>query len=66
MATHTESPYMTVNEVSAILRLTPHTIRRMCRDGDIPALKASPRRWLIDPSGAILARHAGHEGEAQR
>lgn len=37
-------PIMTVDEVSAYLNLHPLTLRRLARDGEIPAMKIG-RQW---------------------
>ena len=37
-------PIMTVDEVSAYLNLHPLTVRRLARDGEIPATKIG-RQW---------------------
>ena len=46
-------PIMTVDEVAEYLGLHPLTVRRLARDGDIPAIKVG-RQWrvkrdLLDP-----------------
>ncbi len=40
------SPIMSVEEVAAYLNLHPLTVRRLARDGEIPAFKVG-RQWRI-------------------
>lgn len=37
--------YLTVNEVAAALRVSAETVRRMARQGDLPAIRIGPRMW---------------------
>ena len=39
-------PFMTVDEVAEYLHLHPLTVRRLARDGEIPAFKVG-RQWRI-------------------
>ena len=45
-------PLMTVQDVAAYLQLTPETVRRMVRQGELPAIKVNHsyrfRRSMID------------------
>jgi len=38
--------YFTVNEASHRLRVHPETVKRLCRQGDLPAIKIH-NTWLI-------------------
>ena len=42
----TEHKVMTIDQVAAYLHLYPLTVRRLARDGDIPAFKAG-RQWRV-------------------
>lgn len=51
-----ESPLLTVPEAARFLRVTPQTIRRMCRDGTLPAVQLGTgrtSRWRIDTGGGM-------------
>ena len=57
-------PIMIIDEVAEYLHLHPLTVRRLARDGEIPAVKVGRQwrikrelldRWIADPS----ARNAG-------
>lgn len=54
----TEHPDLTVKEVAALLRLNVGTVKKLCRDGDLPGAyktTASPQgNWRI-PHAAITA-----------
>ena len=41
-----EKPFMTVEEVAAVLRIKPRTVQAICNSGKIGATKTG-RRWLI-------------------
>ena len=41
--------YLTVKEAAERLRLHPGTVKRLCRAGDIPAVKVG-HTWLINPA----------------
>lgn len=47
--------FATVDEVAAILRCDPRTVRRRIADGTIPAIRAAqwsiPVRWLREVAG---------------
>jgi excisionase family DNA binding protein len=45
-STTTQEDTMTINEVAAYLRLHPLTVRRLAREGTLPAYKVG-RRWQI-------------------
>lgn len=38
-----DSPFLTVPEVAAYLRVDPQTVRRWCTSGDLPAIRAGGR-----------------------
>ena len=44
--TPSASPIMSVEEVAAYLSLHPLTVRRLARDGEIPAFKVG-RQWRV-------------------
>ncbi len=48
--------YFNVIEASRRLRIHPETVKRLCRQGDLPAVKIH-NTWLI--SGDILDNFAG-------
>jgi excisionase family DNA binding protein len=41
---------LTPEEAGELLSLHVETVRRMARDGRIPALKVGTRRWRFDPA----------------
>ena len=48
--------YFNVLEASRVLRIHPETVKRLCRQGDLPAVKIH-NTWLIDRD--ILDNFAG-------
>jgi excisionase family DNA binding protein len=56
--------YLTVIEAARRLRIHPDTVKRLCRQGDIPAVKLR-NTWLIDRenlevfSGTYLPKRGG-------
>lgn len=42
-----EKLYFTVSETAQLLRVTPYTIRKWCREGVIPSMKANKGQYLI-------------------
>ena len=52
-----ESPYMTIDEVAAQLRVSPSTVRRLAMRGEIPAVKVASI-WRI-PKGAAQPENWG-------
>lgn len=56
--------YLTVIEAARRLRIHPDTVKRLCRQGDIPAAKLR-NTWLIDKevlevfSGTYRAKRGG-------
>ncbi len=48
--------YLNVNEASRRLKVHPETVKRLCRQGDLPATKLH-NTWLIDKD--ILDNFAG-------
>ena len=51
-------PIMTIDEVAEYLNLHPLTVRRLARDGEIPAFKVG-RQWRV--KRAILDRWLAEE-----
>jgi excisionase family DNA binding protein len=61
---------MTVDEVAEYLSLHPLTVRRLARDGEIPAFKVGRQwrikrellnRWIADQSAQNAALSSGQE-----
>ena len=50
---HNQIPVMTVEEIAEYLSLHPLTVRRLARDGEIPAFKVG-RQWRV--KRALLER----------
>lgn len=48
-----DKPYYTPEEVAKYYAVSPETIRRMCRDGEIPGAIQIGRQWRI-PRDYIL------------
>lgn len=46
--------HVTTHEMARTLSCSRETIRRMCRNGTIPCIKAG-KDWRIDPDKAILS-----------
>ncbi len=44
-----KSEYLTAKETAQYLKTTTTTIRRLCANGELPAVKIG-RRWFIDVS----------------
>lgn len=44
--THKQVPLMTIDEVAEYLNLHPLTVRRLAREGEIPAFKVG-RQWRV-------------------
>jgi excisionase family DNA binding protein len=42
-----DDQYLTVNQVADELSVTMVTVRRWIANGELPASKAGPRRWVI-------------------
>lgn len=58
---------ITVEEAAAALHLSPETVRRLCRSGELPAWKPFKRssKWIVDE--VALARIQGAKvAEARR
>lgn len=64
----TEHPDLTVKEVAALLRLNVGTVKKLCRDGDLPGAyktTASPQgNWRI-PHAAITAYRTARQTESE-
>jgi excisionase family DNA binding protein len=40
---------VSVAEYATAMNIAPATVRRLAREGHIPAVKVGPRLWRIDP-----------------
>jgi excisionase family DNA binding protein len=58
-----DSPLLTVSETARFLRVTEATVRRWCRDGDLPAVKAGRKNWLIDTTGTLSTGSTSMRGD---
>jgi excisionase family DNA binding protein len=60
-------PILTVDEVSEVLGMHPLTVRRMARDGELPAFKVG-RQWRIKRELFLRwqAQRAGENAEQAR
>ena len=56
-------PIMTVDEVAEYLNLHPSTVRRLARDGEIPAFSKIPFRGKVGRQWRV--KRAKHERDAQ-
>lgn len=45
--------YLSPAEYAALMGVTPKTVQRMCRMGELPAEKVGPRLWRIDKNAAL-------------
>lgn len=45
--------FLTPQEYSALMGISPKTVQRMCREGALPAHKEGPRLWRIDKNAAL-------------
>ena len=67
MTEHPDLPDLTVKEVAALLRLNVGTVKKLCRDGDLPGAyktTASPQgNWRI-PHAAITAYRTARQTES--
>lgn len=63
MTTHTllHSPFLTTAEAAQLLRVNEATIRRRCRNGELPALRDG-RGWLIDTTGQLRDQPMSQRG----
>jgi len=56
-------PLLTIREVAAELRWSPHTVKRLIRSGDMPAVRLKGRRpWFVRLDD--LERYLGNGGAA--
>lgn len=57
-----QQPFLTPQEVSAILRVSVYTVRRWIKDGDLPAYKIG-RGWRIREADIDrwLNQHQNHQ-----
>lgn len=53
--TETQPEYLTCAEVAVVLRFSAHTVRRMCRSGELPAVEVGAGRRLLIPAEALTA-----------
>lgn len=53
--TEPEPEYLTCAEVATTLRVSAHTVRRMCRNGELPAVEVGPGRRLLVPAAGFAA-----------
>ncbi|MEX2267970.1 MAG: helix-turn-helix domain-containing protein [Acidimicrobiia bacterium] len=58
----TESPFLTVEEVATVLRISTKTVRRLIEDGELPVTNAGRR--LLVPRSAIDDRIERAQAEA--
>lgn len=56
-----ESPFMTTTEAARLLRVKEATIRRRCRNGQLPAMRDG-RGWLIDTTGSLVVQPMSQRG----
>jgi excisionase family DNA binding protein len=56
---------LTATELSAKLRVTPETVRRWCREGRIPAYRASGRPILFCLTDVLKALATAEDGEEE-
>jgi excisionase family DNA binding protein len=57
MSTSLEN-YATVSDVAERLNIHPESVRRLIKQGKIPAIKIFNRRWLVERH--ILEQYAAH------
>lgn len=69
-----EQDFVTVGEAASLLRVSPATVRRWIREGDVPAYHLGPRRvalrrsdltGLITPIRSGIAYDSGRSGDPQ-
>ncbi|MBQ9004071.1 MAG: helix-turn-helix domain-containing protein [Eggerthellaceae bacterium] len=53
---------LTPNHLSEITGMTAHYIRKMCRNGDLPAVQVGKARWYV-PKCRFIEYVMGGEGE---
>lgn len=45
--------YLTPKQYSELMGLCTKTVQRMCREGELPAVKVGPKLWRIDKNAAL-------------
>ena len=61
MVTLADSPLLTIDEYARFVRVSPATVRRWARAGEVPAYKAG-KSWRIDTTGALPAPSTSRRG----
>jgi excisionase family DNA binding protein len=63
----TEARYLTPSQVAAELHVTVVTVRRWITNGQLPASKAGPRKWMVrrsDLDAFLAGGSVGGRGQA--
>jgi excisionase family DNA binding protein len=56
-----DSPLLTIEEYARFVRVSPQTVRRWARNGELPAVKAG-QSWRIDTTGTLTAPSTSRRG----
>lgn len=51
--TETDPEYLKTSEVAAVLRVSTMTVRRMCRNGELPAVEVGTGHRLLIPAAGF-------------
>ena len=58
--------YVTADELSILLKLSPEMIKKLARQGKIPVVRVSPKVLRFDPDAVMAALGDQQEGGARR
>jgi excisionase family DNA binding protein len=56
-----DSPLLTIEEYARLVRVSPATVRRWARAGEVPAVKAG-KSWRIDTTGTLPTPSTSRRG----